>query len=106
MFESYLHPWTQAKKERSRMSDYKNIGSGGLWIKEGKNGKYLSGALNFDYLGRRMEVSFVAFKNEKRENDKQPNYRIKVNDFKDATKPKEASYQPPPQVKDESDVPF
>ncbi len=104
MFESYLHPWDQQKKERSRMSDYKEIGSGGIWIKEGKRGKYLSGSLHFDMMGRRIEVSFVAFKNEKVEG-KQPLYRIKVNDFKDPTQPKEAPYQPPKEAKDES-IPF
>jgi len=105
MFEHYLHPWDLAKKERSmRVSDFKKIGSGGLWIKEGRNGKFLSGQIQFDQMGRRIEVNFLSFKNDKKDNPKAPDYRIVVTEYKDATRPKEAPYQPPP--KDEELVPF
>ena len=103
MFDSYLHPWDNAKKERSRMSDFKRIGAGGLWIKEGRNGKFLSGQLQFDMMGRRIEVNFLAFKNKERQG-KQPDYKIVVSEYTDATKPKEAPYQPPMQT--DEDIPF
>ena len=45
---------------------------GGIWLNEGNGKKYLSISLeiNGDKLG------FVAFKNDRRENDKAPIYRI------------------------------
>jgi hypothetical protein len=102
MFDYALHPWDQAKKERTKMSDFKKIGNGGMWIKEGRNGKFLSGKLAFDMMGRRIEVNFLGFKNNEKEG-KQPDYKIVVSEYTDATRPKEAPYQ---NQTEKDDVPF
>ena len=91
------------------MSDFKRIGAGGLWIKEGRNGKFLSGSLHFDMMGKRIEVNFLSFKNTEKEG-KQPDYKIVVSEYKDTTNPKEPGYQPPaPPEKSnaqDEDIPF
>lgn len=55
------------------------IGQGGIWVKEGKSGKFLSWKITFAYNGHQVDVTGLAFKNEKQEGQ-QPNYRIKVLD--------------------------
>jgi len=81
------------------------IGAGGLWIKEGKNGKFLSGSLHFDMMGRRIEVNFLSFKNDRKEG-KQPDYNILVTEYKDATRPKEPPYNASQTPKQNDDPPF
>lgn len=86
------------------MNDWKDpIGSGGLWIKEGKKGKYLSFEMTFGYNGHQVTARGVAFKNEKKEG-KQPDYKIKINDAFPA-KAKEPSKNPEPS-REENDIPF
>ena len=54
---------------------------GALWIKEfekdGKKRKMMSGELDLGALGT---VKIAVFKNEKKEKDNQPDYKIVVND--------------------------
>ena len=71
---------------------YQDIGSGGMWEKEGRNGgKYLSWEATFTYNGHPITAKGVAFKNDRKEGN-QPDYRIKVNDAYPA-KPKEKGGQ-------------
>ena len=50
----------------------KNKSIGALWLKEGKNGKFMSGSIEIE--GRKH--NFVVFKNSYKEQDKQPDYKI------------------------------
>jgi hypothetical protein len=52
--------------------------SGGIWIRQGKKGKFMSGV--FEPQGKNgPKYKFMAFKNEEKEG-KQPDYRIVVSD--------------------------
>ena len=54
-------------------NDYQNVKLGGLWLKDSKNGtKYMSGNINI--YGAALYISIL--KNNKKENDKQPDYHI------------------------------
>ena len=46
---------------------------GGLWIKDGKNGKFMSGKIT---QMNGAELNIVVFKNDKGDNPKRPDYRI------------------------------
>ena len=87
------------------MSDFKEIGDGGIWIKEGRKGKFLSWKITFLYNGHQVTANGVAFKNEKKEGQ-QPDYRMKVSDAFPA-KPRETKQQgnDPPPNEDDS-IPF
>jgi hypothetical protein len=83
------------------MTDYSEIGRGGLWIKEGKRGKFLSWEATFQYNGHEVTARGVAFKNE-RKGGNQPDYNMRVSDAFPA-KPKEKGEG---KGKDEGDIPF
>ena len=56
----------------------KNEELGALWKRESKNGqtKYLAGTLKLDVGGQEQTVKVVVFSNDKRGNDKAPDYRM------------------------------
>ncbi len=83
------------------MSDWeKPIGNGGIWVKEGKNGKkYLSWSMEFPVNANvPIVVHGVAFKNEKKEGN-QPDYKIIVNGWKHPEERKERKPTPQNQEK-------
>jgi uncharacterized protein (DUF736 family) len=93
------------------MSNYEPaIGNGGIWIKDGKNGKkYLSWSMTFPVNANvPIVVHGVAFKNEKKEGN-QPDYRIIVNGFK-YPEPRKEYQEPKPEPEKErendGDIPF
>lgn len=53
---------------------------GGLWLKEGKKGKYMSGSLNheaIEWLNNNAPVQVMIFKNDYKESgDKRPDYEM------------------------------
>jgi hypothetical protein len=84
------------------------IGNGGIWIKEGKNGKYLSWQIEFAQSGASsIVVMGVAFKNDKKGNEKAPDYRMLVNRW---DYPKARDVKPPAEKKEppreDDDIPF
>ena len=58
----------------SNNNEYQNIKLGGLWLKDSKDGKtkYMNGNINL--YGATLYISIL--KNNKKENDKQPDYYI------------------------------
>ena len=62
------------------MTDYAEpVGQGGLWLKEGKKGKFFSGEMTFSYNGHPITARVIIFRNtRKQEGTKQPDYSIKV----------------------------
>ncbi len=84
------------------MPDWKDeIGQGGIWIKEGRKGKFLSWKITFAYNGHQVDVSGVAYKNETQEG-KQPKYRMKVFDACPSRAQEKKELKP----KVEEDIPF
>ena len=50
---------------------------GALWKRKSKAGMtYLAGHVNYDELGKEITSKVVVFSNDKKTNDKQPDYRI------------------------------
>lgn len=45
---------------------------GALWVKTGKNGKFMSGVVEIDG----VKTNIVVFKNDHKENEKHPDYKI------------------------------
>jgi hypothetical protein len=83
------------------MADYSEpIGRGGIWVKEGKKGKYLSWEATFAYNGHQVTAKGVAFKNDNKQGN-QPDYTMKVNDAMPA-KSREDKSKP----KEKEDLPF
>jgi hypothetical protein len=79
------------------------IGAGGLWLKEGKKGKFFSGQMTFGYNGHQVTATVIIFRNtRKQEGTKQPDYSIKVTDAF-PTKPKENGGG---KSKEGEDIPF
>jgi uncharacterized protein (DUF736 family) len=72
---------------------------GALWLKDGKNGKYMSGKLTTP---GGEDVQIVVFKNNYKQKDNQPDYRILKSEPKGASNAQEQA------VKDvfEDDTPF
>lgn len=77
---------------------------GGLWLKDGKRGKFMSG--NFEPEGKGgPKYSFLVFKNEDKKSSKHPDYRIAMSEDDDV----ERETRRPSQVDDMNDddnVPF
>ena len=58
-------------------SNRKNDEVGALWKRKSKNGMtYLAGHVKYDELGKEITSKVVVFSNDKKSNDKQPDYRI------------------------------
>jgi hypothetical protein len=57
-------------------SDWKKRELGALWRREGKNQNFLSGKVTIGKIGEEQEVQIVVFKNNYKDNDKQPDFRI------------------------------
>lgn len=93
-----------------KKTDWKEKELGALWLREGKNTKFLSGFIKDPETGEKQQV--IVFKNKKDENthEKAPDYSIFKNDFNDEKKPSEKKSAPAkeesvPDV-DEDEVPF
>jgi hypothetical protein len=72
---------------------------GGLWLKDGKKGKFMSGQISLPD-GKKLDI--VVFKNDKGDNPKRPDYRIYPSEKRD-----EAPKTEPPHTGDfTDDVPF
>jgi len=71
---------------------------GALWLKEKDGKKYFSGVLE----DMRGDIRIVIFKNDKKEQEKQPDYNILLSEDRREEKP-EAS---PPEEIDVSQIPF
>jgi hypothetical protein len=57
------------------------VGKGAIWEKETRNGKILSGVMDFQYNGHLVTAKFIAFKNQgKKESNRQPDWNIFVED--------------------------
>lgn len=71
---------------------------GALWIKEGRNGKYMSGVVEIDG----VKANVVVFKNNYKTEDRHPDYRILK------SKPREAGPTAPAPSDNEfeDDIPF
>lgn len=49
---------------------------GGLWLKQGRQGKFMSGEIEIN--GKKIQI--VVFKNDKGDNPKRPDYTIHIPD--------------------------
>jgi uncharacterized protein (DUF736 family) len=76
----------------------KNIGV--LWTKKSEKGTYLSGVLN----DLRGDIRIAVFKNDKKEKENQPDYRIVVIIDEEKKEPKQSYY--PNEDIDQSKMPF
>lgn len=57
------------------MNNYDNTNKGAVWLKTSKNGlKYMSGNINVNG----VEHDIAIFKNDKKGNDKAPDYRLNI----------------------------
>lgn len=94
---------------------YPKVGEGGLWIKEGKKGKFFSWKITFAYSGHQITARGRAFKNERKEGNQSdylmPDYLMKVMDAfpskaieMQGTQPKREPREVKPKV--EEDIPF
>ena len=83
--------------------------AGGLWLKEGKKGKFLSGSFEPQGKGG-PKFQFMAFKNEdKDQNPKAPDYRIVMTEDEFEEKPRGVTGRQASQADDvmtDDDVPF
>ncbi|NCF42712.1 MAG: hypothetical protein GWP32_07490 [Bacteroidetes bacterium] len=66
------------EKQTEKQSEWKNRELGALWVRNGKNQKYLSGTINVETMpGVTEPVKVVVFTNKGREkNEKAPDYVI------------------------------
>lgn len=66
------------EKQTEKQSDWKNRELGALWVRSGKNQKYLSGTINVETMpGVTEPVKVVVFTNKgKEKNEKAPDYVI------------------------------
>lgn len=51
---------------------------GALWVKTGKNGKFMSGVVEIDG----VKTNIIVFKNDHKENEKHPDYKIYLGEDK------------------------
>ena len=80
------------------------INVGALWIREGKSGKFMGGNIEID----EREYSIMIFKNNRKENEDQPDYRIVMPDDVDNGvhgKEPQRNYQREEEP-DDDDIPF
>ena len=69
------------------MNNYDNTNKGAVWLKTSKNGlKYMSGILDVNG----VEHDIAMFKNDKKGNDKAPDYRLVVTSKEEQQTPTEA----------------
>ncbi len=88
------------------MPDYKNIGDGAFWIKEGKNGKYFSGEIKFIFEGdHKLKVRMLIFKNSKATGN-QPEYKAVVSTCEWVDEEAGPKRRTPAKEKSDDDVPF
>lgn len=66
---------------------------GGLWIKQGKSQKFLSGSIKLD--GKEYQI--IVFKNDKGDNPKRPDYRIFPSQPRDGSPASPAPQSPKPE---------
>ena len=70
---------------------------GALWLKEGKNGKFLSGMLEVD--GKK--INLLVFRNDNKKEDRHPDYTINITEDDDADRLR-TNRRPP----EDSSIPF
>lgn len=64
------------------MKEYDNTNQGALWLGESKKGmKYMSGTVNVNG----TDYDIAMFKNDKKGNEKAPDYRIKISNKEEKT---------------------
>ena len=68
---------------------------GALWEKSGKHGAYMTGTIN--------GVAVVVFKNSRKANDKQPDWRVLKSQLREDRPAVTGTPEPPP---DDSSIPF
>lgn len=70
------------------MNNYDNTNKGAVWLKTSKNGlKYMSGILDVNG----VEYDIAMFKNDKKGNDKAPDYRLVITSKEEQQTPTEPS---------------
>lgn len=93
------------------MTQFDNTNRGAGWIKDGKNGQYISCKVNVDGKDYNMAI----FKNTKRKSEKSPAYNISVLKSKEQNQPSDgftannvqtSSGFPADNVQDGDSVPF
>lgn len=90
---------------------YNRVGSGGLWSKQGRNGEFWYGGMDFTYNGLPVTTQIIVFKNHWKEKDSdKPDFTIFVDDaYPTPARPvRDPRPDPKPQVegKDEDQIPF
>tara|TARA_R100000008_G_C3575499_1_gene165004 strand:+ start:929 stop:1207 length:279 start_codon:yes stop_codon:yes gene_type:complete len=65
-----------SEKNNETQSEWKKRELGALWRREGKNQTFLSGKIKVTDSGEEREISVVVFKNNYKENDRQPDFRV------------------------------
>jgi hypothetical protein len=85
------------------------VGRGAIWEKETRNGKMLSGVMDFQYNGHLVTAKFIAFKNQgKKEGERKPDWNIFVEDSF-PTNGREIPFKPQPKFSKEEmkeELPF
>ena len=80
---------------------------GGLWIKQGKNGKFMSGKIT---QMNGQDLNIIVFKNDKGDNERRPDYRIYLSEPRDGqqTTPRAGQAKPHAQSGEDfkDDIPF
>jgi hypothetical protein len=84
-------------------SQNERVGTGAMWEKEGRNGVFMSGKMDFVYNLHPITAKFIAFKNTRKEKgSKQPDWNIFVDDaFPSVPRPNEPPPIPKPNTEDD-----